>query len=231
MFLQKRRRAGQESGSAARTGTRRKLYSVAGLLDGRMFAGKFEAAGASYRWEFEPRAVQVEGGKIALDGRFSIHPPKGAPRATENVRATLAATQGAIVTSSVRRELTRGTVTTGTVATPQQKQEQAKAPETAPQTAEAAPPKAPALPLTEATGPLGLVGVMYFQLPPLDGRALGVSLDLSRVQLNVRVSPFDDLARDLQILFTGLVEAVYGERPDASAASGLVRQVNEILVG
>lgn len=226
MFSQRKGRNARKGG-----GARRRLYSAHGLLDGRAFTGKFEAAGASYGWVFEPRRAQAEGGKVVFEGRFTITPPRGAACSTEGLRATLAATQGAIVTSAVRRELTRGTVTTGTVATPQQKQEQAKAPETAPQTAEAAPPKAPALPTTEATGSLGLVGVMYLHLPPLDGCALSIPLDLSRVQLNVRLAPTDDLARDLQILFTDLVEAVHGERPDAGAASRLVRQVNELLAG
>jgi hypothetical protein len=227
MFLQRKGREARTGG-----GARRKLYSAHGLLlDGRAFAGKFDAAGASYSWAFEPRRVEAEGGKITFEGRFIITPSRGAACSTEGLRATLAATQGAIVTSAARRELTRGTVTTGTVATPQQKQEQAKAPETAPQTAEAAPPKAPALPITEATGSLGLVGVMYLYLPPLNGCAPSIPLDLSRVQLNVRIAPTDDVARDLQILFTDLVEAVHGERPDAGAASRLVGQVNELLAG
>jgi hypothetical protein len=85
------------------------------------------------------------------------------------------------------------------------------------------------LPVTEATGARSFVGAMYFRLSSLDGRALGVPLDLSRVQLNARLAPASDLERDLHWLFSALVEAVDGERPNARAASEHLEEVNRLL--
>ena len=90
---------------------------------------------------------------------------------------------------------------------------------------------APGVPYTEATGRRGFVGVMYLKLSPLDGGALGVSADLHEVQLNARFAPTSAVERELQYLFSGLVMAVNGEKPDEKRASAFVEAINKTLKG
>src|SRR5262249_45076792 len=45
------------------------------------------------------------------------------------------------------------------------------------------------MPATEATGTTGFLGVLYLRLSPMDGKALGIPLDLSTVQMNARIFP------------------------------------------
>ncbi|HWP42554.1 MAG TPA: hypothetical protein VNO14_04915 [Blastocatellia bacterium] len=85
------------------------------------------------------------------------------------------------------------------------------------------------LPVTDATGPLSFCGVMYFHLQPLDARALGVRADLSRVQLNARLAPTDDTARDLHGLYSMAVAALYTDPADERAASAAISEINKVL--
>ena len=70
----------------------------------------------------------------------------------------------------------------------------------------------------EATGSLGFVGVLYFKLSPLDSKSLGIPLDMSDVQLGARLAPTDDLARDLQLLFSDVVLALENNSEEMSSA-------------
>ncbi len=211
-----------------------KLHSVGGLMTERMFSGGFDARGTAYKFSFEPMAAVLNDKRqLELTGRFIVASRRGTSRVAPNVRATLIATQGGIGASPSRRQaLTAATSTSGNIATPQQKQEQAKAPETkqeAPAPSVTAAPSA--LPVTEATGDLGFVGVMYFQFSPLDARALGVPIDLSRVQLNARLASTGELERDLQLLYSDVVAAIDGDKIDPQAATRYVEQLNDVLKG
>ena len=231
MFFQRKRQGGRTGGARPAPAQVRRLYSIHGLPDGRVFAGQFEAPGGGYGWEFAPAAAELVGGKLQLTGRLRVRPPRGAERVAEGVRATLVSTQGGVGSSPARRQLIRSTTQTGTISTPTQKQEQAKAPETVEEPQEPDKPF-PSRPIvTESTGPLGFVGVMYFHFQPLDGRALGVPLDLSRVQLNARLAPVDDTARDLLWLYSDLVAAAYAEKPDLRAAAESLAEINRLLAG
>ena len=231
MFFQRKRQTGRAGSAQPAPAQARRLYSIHGLPEGRVFAGRFEAPGGSYAWEFAPASAELAGGKLQLTGRLRVRSPRGAERVAEAVRATLASTQGAVGSSPARRQLVRSTTQTGNISSPTQKQEEAKAPETteAPPEPDKSIPASP--PVTEATGPLGFVGVMYFHFQPLDGRALGVPLDLSRVQLNARLAPVDDTARDLLWLYSDLVAAAYAEQPDPRAAAESLGEINRLLAG
>lgn len=231
MFFQRKRQTGRDGSARPAPARARRLYSIHGLPEGRVFAGRFEAPGGSYAWEFAPASAGLAGGKLQLTGRLRVRSPRGAERVAEGIRATLASTQGAVGTSPARRQLVRGTSQTGNISSPTQKQEEAKAPETteAPPEPDKSLPARP--PVTEATGPLGFVGVMYFHFQPLDGRALGVPLDLGRVQLNARLAPVDDTARDLLWLYSDLVAAAYAEKPDPRAAAESLGEINRLLAG
>lgn len=83
--------------------------------------------------------------------------------------------------------------------------------------------------MVESTGSLSFVGVLYFNLSPLDGSTLGVPLDLSKVQLNLRLATTDDLARDLQNILSDLVDALYEAPINEPAASAQIRELNFIF--
>jgi hypothetical protein len=91
------------------------------------------------------------------------------------------------------------------------------------------PPKRDSLgrPTVESTDALSFVGVLYFHLSPLNGEALGIPLDVSKVQLGGRLAPTDDRTRDLQFLFSDLVMAL-GDSDNETVNDSLVR-INRIL--
>src|SRR5262249_47505861 len=86
-----------------------------------------------------------------------------------------------------------------------------------------------ALPLTDSTGHLASVAVMYLKLSPLDGRALGVTADLSAVQLNARLYATSEIERDLHWLYSALVEATQGEHKNERLAVEYSDAINRIL--
>jgi len=230
MFLQEKKHSAQ----VRKTGSeQRKLHSIHVLLRGRIFVGQFQAKGETYDVNFMPTEASIAQQKFILRGRFSVKPPQQSLRFSEQLEARLVASQGAVGISPVRRQLLTGTAQTAQTATSDQKLEQEKGPETELQPGLHAfdTPKADAMgrPTVESTGALGFVGVLYFHLPPLDGEALGIPLDLSKVQLNGRLAPTDDRARDLQLLFSDLVMALNGEHPDNETANDCVERINSIL--
>lgn len=85
------------------------------------------------------------------------------------------------------------------------------------------------LPLTEATDLWGFVGAMYFQLSPIKANALGLTIDMSKVQLNARLFPTSDLERELQVLFSDVAAALYGANPNPQAATPFVAAINQLL--
>lgn len=180
----------------------RKLHSIHSLLIGREFKGEIEAGNANHQFVFTPTSASVVNGKLELIGRFKAKAPGGQAHKAEKVKATLLATQGGLTTGP---PAPRSANTNLRVGRPSD------------------------LPITDATGDLGYVGVMYFKLSPLDGRALGLPFDLGAVQLNGRLNPTDDTARALQYWYSLAVAAIYGNSPDASLTKSSVDEINQLL--
>jgi hypothetical protein len=228
MLRQRRERAA--GGRAAS----RKLYSVGGVLRGRQIEGTFEAGGREYEFSYAPVSAALAGGKLELTGTLGVGPAGGRAqkRSQAGVRATLASTQGGIGDlPRVRAELLGVTgQVSDTEAADQADKKLGEEKEPGGEGPGGEPP-APAggLPVTEATDALAFVGVLYLRLSPVDGRAVGVPVDMSAVQLNARLAPRSDLERDLQWLFSGAVQAVYGQRKSDRAATAYLGEINKRL--
>ena len=218
------------SGRAGNGGSRGglKIYSVPALLIERQFRGSFDVAGSLYKLDYAPQRAEVVEGKLRLVGRLTVLNPRGQSHERDGVRATLEGTQGGVGTSPIRRQLLAAGAQTGTVSTAEEKQQLAG--ENEKKSDESAKASTHALPATDSTGRESFCGVMYFRLEALDGRALGVSADLGRVQLNARLAPTDDTARALQDLYTAAVEAIYGEPVNERLASAALGEINKLLV-
>ena len=231
----KKKRLPGEQGvrAGARAARSRKLYSVPVWLSGRTFVGGFDLAGASYKLTFAPTQAEAASKDLQLRGRLTVTDPRGRARKREAVRITLASIQGGIGAPPVRRQVIAAGAQTGNVATSQQKQQVAGENEkrTGQKAEETAQPKATEMPVTESTGPTSFTGVMYFHLEPLEGNALGVPADLSRVQMNLRLAPLDDTARALHSLYTAAVDALQGEQADADQVAIIIRELNQLLAG
>ena len=220
----------QLAGSA---NTQTKLHTMHAILRGRVFDGQFEVRGKVYGFSFLPKSATLVEGKLVLSGRMSFSIPTLGSQFVEGVRATLVATQGGVGVSPIRRQLLGGTAQTAQTATSDQKLEQEKGPETElqPGLHSFEPPRYDELgrPNVESTGPLSFVGVLYLRLSPLDNKALGIPLDLSSVQLGGRLAPTDELAQDLQMLFSDIVLALDSKSPDKESARSSIEALNRVL--
>jgi hypothetical protein len=196
----------QKKSAEQKKSSERKLYSIPALLRERVFAGEFESHGATYGCTFAPATATLVGGRLELTGRFAVRRPSGGQFTAANVKATLAATQGGLGTAPGRPESFPARAPSGQVGV-------------TPEADRVAPD---ALPLTESTAERGFVGVMYFRLSPLDGRALGVPLDLSGVQLNARLAPTAEIERELQWYFSAVV---------AGGGDEYLTEINRLLKG
>jgi hypothetical protein len=215
----------REDGKAASA----RVYSIAGLLEGRVFRGSFDAGGAGYQFVYAPVRAVVDRGSFHLDGRLSVKDSSGRERARDNVRARLAGTQGGIGTAPVRSQVLVGGVTTSTASTSNQQQQIAGERRSEPAKNEpAVTPAARSLPETDSTGPLSFCGVIYFHLDAIDGASLGVAADLSRVQLNARLAPTDEKGRTLHALYSWLVEALK-ENADRRVIESVTAELNRML--
>lgn len=215
------------------TGNQRKLHSIHGLLRGRVVDGRFDVLGQPYSFSFLPAAGAIVDGRLVLNGRMVVHSAQSRMRFVDSVEARLVAVQSGVGSSPVRRQLLTGTAQTSQTATSEQKMEQEKGPETDLQPGLHAFDRPlfdeQGRPVVESTGPLSFVGVLYFNLSPMDGPTLGIPLDLSKVQLNLRLATTDDLARDLQNIFSDVVTALQSERKDERAANEQVQHLNRLL--
>jgi hypothetical protein len=182
-----------------------KLHSVAGLQRGREFAGEFETNAGKYQFVYTPRAAKLVNGKLELTGDFGVTAARGQKRQVSDVKATLVSSQGGLGVVP-QRVIERTPNLSLPIRTPD------------------GPP-----PTTEATNELSWVGAMYFRLSPLDARALGLTADLSAVQLNARLLATSDLERDLQEEYSNLVAVAYGRRPDARKATPHVEAINRLF--
>lgn len=203
----------------------KQLYSIFALNRDRNFTGKFNARGTAYDFKYMPHSASVSNHQLELTGTLSVQ-----GKQLDNVKATLLATQGGVSGSPARRQLQTGTTGGINTSTPDQKQEQAKAPETQPKTS-TTNEQTTRTPIIEATGRLGFVGALYFRLQPLDNKALGVPVDMSKVQLNVRLAPQNQTERDLLWLYSDLVAAVYGDTANEANASNFLQELNRTLRG
>ena len=170
-----------------------KLYSIFALQKDKTFAGEFETATSKHKFTFAPKSAKLVENKLVLTGSLSI-----GKRTAQNVSATLAATQGGLVSGPAK-----------IAARPY--------------------PNPSGLPITEFTDGRGFVGTMFFHLSPLKNSALGLTIDMSKVQLNVRLFPVTEVERELQVLFSDIVAAVYGKEIDAGAANVQIAGINELL--
>jgi hypothetical protein len=213
-----------------------KLHSIHGLLRGRLFAGQFNVQDKPYSFTFTPAAASLTERRLVLTGKLVVESSATGSHTVDGVEARLLATQGGVGGSLLRRQLLGRAAPTNQAAqatTRDQKPAQEQGPETELQPGlhafESPKYDASGRPVVESTGQLGFAGVLYFLLSPLDGRALGIPLDLSRVQLNGRLAPTDALARDLQVAFSDIVAALYGDSKDEPAANEKLKDLNHLL--
>lgn len=178
--------------------TLRKLHSLHALPDGRAFTGKIEIGKARYQFTFTPQEASAPNGKLTLRGSVKVKPPTGSARTANQVTASLLATQGSIVSAP-------------------------PVPKSLPTALQLEQPTR-SLPATDATDEQSSVGVLYFKLSPLDGRALGVPLDLSAVQLNARLYATAEVERDFQWLVSALVLA-----KTEAQVTGYLAEINRLL--
>jgi hypothetical protein len=183
----------------------KKIHSIHVLPNGAGFAGKIEAGGLSHQFSFTPKTAATLNGKLVLTGVVKAQLASGRQRVANDVTATLLATQGSITSPPLM---------------PRQFSESLKPP---------LPTPSGSLPLTDSTGHLGSVAVMYLRLSPLDGSALGVPADLSAVQLNARLFATSEIERDLHWLYSALVEATQGEHKNEQLAADYLDAINRIL--
>lgn len=218
-------------------GTPGKVHILHALIHGKVFDGQIETQAKTYQFSFVPTSASIVEHRLVLRGRFVLSSPtrraEGADLIfVDNVEAKLVATQGGVGAAPTRRQSRPATAPVTEAAAPEQKLEQDQGPETElqPGLHAFASPKydASGRPVVDSTGPLSFVGVLYFVLSPLDSSTLKV-LDLSRVQLGGRLAPTDDLGRELQLVFSDLVAALHGERPNEQAANEMVAGLNRIF--
>ena len=217
--------------TGGKTGKRR-LYSIAAWPEQRAFVGKFSPGGADYKFSYAPSRAEAINKLLQLTGRLTVIDARGHAHALNSVRATLANTQGGVGTGPLRRQMIASDAPIGDQTTSQQKQQVAG--ETEKQAGEKQSEQTRArgsLPVTENTGPTSYCGVLYFHFERLDARALGVTADLTKVQLNVRLEPLDDTARTLHGLYCYVVDSLYGERADEKLAAAAISELNGVFAG
>lgn len=207
--------------------SQRKLHTLHAVLRGRIFDGQFEALGKVVTFTFIPSRASLQQ-KLTLNGKIGFTLPKQPTKFFNDVTATLMATQGGVGVSPIRRQLLTGTAQTAQTATSDQRLEQEKGPETdiqpglhsfeAPKYDEFGRPR------VESTDTLSFVGVLYFKLSAIDNQALGLALDMSDIQLGARLAPTDDLARDLQLLFSDVVSAL--DQNDTAVLTSSIESLN-----
>jgi hypothetical protein len=186
--------------------TTRKLHSIHALPSDRDFTGVIEAGRAEYQFTFSPVNARVEKSKLVLTGVVTVSGRNGRKYQTKDVTATLLASQGSASAAPPFPRLLDKSVNPYASA-------QNENP----------------LPITESTGVLSSVGVLYFKLSSLSGRQLGLPLDLSKTQLNVRLYPGSERERDLQWLYSALVFVTLGESQNDKNIEGYLAEINRIL--
>jgi hypothetical protein len=206
--------AGGAVSKEAKRGKEPVIHSIAALQRDRRFAGRFEASGAVYEFEYIPAKAEVVNGKLNLLGDLSVVGPQKKKQVRKNVRLALQSTQGGLGGSPTPR-----------MAVPASTEAAATRLK---QLGTSVPSDRPLL-VTDSTGPLGFVGVMYLRFEPLAGAQLGVPADLSRLQLNARLYAANGTEETLQYLYSHITDALYGPSPDPAAANIFVKDLNSVL--
>jgi hypothetical protein len=179
-----------------------RLHSMPAVLRGKYFKGSFEVGGATYEFTYAPAKASVVGRRLQLQGRLTVNDARGQTRARDQVRATIVGAQGGIGVGPRRPGNQTSSATASSV-----------------------------LPEVESTGPTSFCGVIYIHFEPLAAGALGVTGDLSRVQLNARFAPINDAERALQGVYSSVIDALYGKQVDQSAAAVAIGELNKLLPG
>ena len=184
--------------------TARKLYSIHMLLRGAEFAGQIETPRMKCDCRFRPLDGTVIKGRLQLNGDLSVVGLDKRIRTVERVIATLAAMQSGF----------------GAPPTP---------PERYAASRRLDQPTTASLPVTESTDAAGYAGVLYFDLSPLNARALGLANDMTDVQINLRMAPVSQEERELQWLLSSISGALLGSVKDESLASEYLAEFKRAL--
>jgi len=198
----------------ARRGKDRRIHSIAGVQKDRGFVGRFEVAGAAYSFEYIPAKAEIASGKLSLIGELSVVDPLKKKQVRKNTRLVLQGTQGGL-----------GGVPTLRVSLPASADAAAARRNQASTSSGGDRP----LPVTDSTGPLSFVGVMYLRFEPLAEQQLGVPADLSHLQLNARLYPANGTEETLQYLYSQITDALYGASPDPASANVFIKDLNQVL--
>lgn len=200
---------------AAVSSRQRKLHTITGLSIERAFEGSFELGNASYKFTYAPARGEAKDGKFYLRGKLSVTNPRGRTLHRDSVRCVYAGIQGGLGVGPARP-------LSGAGVSEFEKRRLAST-DPAPAQGERR------LPLFDNNGPRSFAGVMYMIFDPMEGRALGVPADMSRVQLNVRFYTIDDTARTLHGIYSSIIDATEGPLADQAAAAALVDELNRKL--
>jgi hypothetical protein len=229
---QTQKKSGQRRQARRGQTGKRRLYSIAAWPEQRAFVGNLSPVGTDHKFSYTPLRADAINKLLQLTGRLTVTDARGRARALNSVRATLANTQGGVGTGPLRRQMIASDAPIGDQTTSQQKQQVAGETEKQAGEKQGEQPRARgSMPVTENTGPTSYCGVLYFHFEPLDAGALGVTADLTKVQLNVRLEPLDDTARMLHGLYCYVVDALYGERSDEKLAAAAISELNRVFAG
>jgi hypothetical protein len=187
----------------AKTAPMRKLHSIHMLLQEHSFRGKVEAGARSFDFHFQPAGAAINNGKLEITGTMHVMAKGAKLRTARDVRATLAGMQGGLGAAPP---------TPAKYASPS-----------------IAPSPDSLLPRTEYTDRTGFAGALYFHLSSLDGRALGLPLDLSRVQLNVRLAPTSQTEREMHWFLSALGASIFNQTRDEGRTQEYLGELNQIL--
>ena len=229
MFSNQARKKSSQRRSVLGGKRAQKLYSVAAWPQQRAFVGNFSLGGREYKFSYAASRAEAVNTLLQLTGALMVTGARGRSRTLNSVRMTLASTQGGIGTGPIRRRLIATEAPIGVQITSQQKQQIAGEAEKQAAGKQNEEPAKRSLPVTESTGPSSYCGVLYFHFEPIDAGALGVTADLTALQLNVRLEPLDETARTLHGLYCYVVDALYGERADEKLAAAAISELNRVF--
>ncbi|QQS47024.1 MAG: hypothetical protein IPM66_24670 [Acidobacteriota bacterium] len=179
----------------------RKLHSIFVTPSGRLLTGTIEVGRTLYGFEFAPRSLSLRDGKPVLRGTVTVSSPAGRKRSADGIEAVFLSSQGSI-----------------------------QPPPPAPNGfRQAARRVERSLPPTDWTDETSSVAAIFMKLSTMNGGTLGVPLDLSAVQLNLRFYTRSQTERNLNWLYSNLVYATLGGSPDEKLAEEYVAGINLML--
>lgn len=180
----------------------RKLHSIFVTPSEHLFRGTIEIGKTSYGFEFAPQSVSLRDGRPVLRGTATVISPAGRKRKADGIEARLLSSQGSITPPPPAPQ--------GSLKTAAQRVERS-------------------LPATDWTDETSSVAAIFLKLSPINGGALGVPLDLSAVQLNLRFYTTSATERNLHWLYSNLTYATLSGSPDEKLAGEYVAEINRLL--